>query len=146
VIPWATDQGQCAIMAAMRAVSAKRRPKSRQAMVEIDVQALEQDRFQVHVTADGSRHTYQVSVPAALAERLGAEPAEVARATLAFLLDARRRSLTVDRLPVELPRLNVRSGDEAESARRGRPAAGNLAAGHRLRTMPVLRFESAKKG
>jgi len=56
-------------------------------MAEIDVQPLDEGRFQVRVAAGGGSHTYRVSVPSALAERLGAEPAEVARATLAFLLD-----------------------------------------------------------
>lgn len=55
--------------------------------IDIDVQALDERRFEVRVTAEGRSHTYQVSVPAALAERLGAEPAAVVRATLAFLLD-----------------------------------------------------------
>jgi hypothetical protein len=44
-------------------------------------------RFEVDVEEDGHQHVYQVSVPDALADRLGAEPAAVARATLAFLLD-----------------------------------------------------------
>ena len=44
-------------------------------------------QFEVDVEVDGERHAYQVRVPEALAGRLGAEPAAVARATLAFLLD-----------------------------------------------------------
>ena len=56
-------------------------------MAEIDVQPLDPGRFQVRVEAGSGSHSYRVSVPAALAERLDAEPAEVARATLAFLLD-----------------------------------------------------------
>jgi hypothetical protein len=52
---------------------------------EIGVEALGDGRFQV--TVGHAAHTYEVGVPADLAARLGAEPAEVARATLAFLLD-----------------------------------------------------------
>jgi hypothetical protein len=57
------------------------------AMAEIDVRALDEGRFEVRVRAGGGSHTYRVGVPADLAGRLDAEPAEVARATLAFLLD-----------------------------------------------------------
>jgi hypothetical protein len=56
-------------------------------MAEIDVQAVEDGSFRVRVQAAGAEHAYSVSVPGGLAARLGAEPAEVARATLAFLLD-----------------------------------------------------------
>lgn len=56
-------------------------------MTEIDVRALDDGRFEAAVTTGGARHTYRVGVPADLAERLGAEPAELVRATLAFLLD-----------------------------------------------------------
>jgi hypothetical protein len=43
--------------------------------------------FTVRVETGGARHAYQVEVPAELVARLGAAPAEVARATLAFLLE-----------------------------------------------------------
>jgi hypothetical protein len=43
--------------------------------------------FQVEVAMEDERHAYRVSVPSDLAGRLDADPAEVARATLAFLLD-----------------------------------------------------------
>lgn len=56
-------------------------------MTEIDVLALDGDHFQVDVTTGGARHTYRLRVPADLAARLGADPAAVARATVAFLLD-----------------------------------------------------------
>lgn len=41
----------------------------------------------VLVEHEGREFRYTVEVPAELTERLGAEPAEVARATLAFLVD-----------------------------------------------------------
>jgi hypothetical protein len=58
-----------------------------EAMTEIDVHAVDEGRFRVEVEAGGARHSYDVGVPADLVARLGAEPAEVVRATLAFLLD-----------------------------------------------------------
>jgi hypothetical protein len=56
-------------------------------MTEIDVDALDEGRFRAEVEVGGARHTYEVGVQADLVARLGAEPAEVVRATLAFLLD-----------------------------------------------------------
>ena len=56
-------------------------------MAEIDVQPLASGRFRVRVVTGTGEHGYEVRVPADLAERMGAEPAEVARATFAFLLD-----------------------------------------------------------
>ena len=52
-------------------------------MREITVQPRGEREFEV----DGSHHSWQVRVPAELAARLGADPAAVARATIAFLLD-----------------------------------------------------------
>jgi hypothetical protein len=49
----------------------------------IEVEGAGGGPFTVRVGA----HVYHVEVPADLAERLGAAPAEVARATLAFLLE-----------------------------------------------------------
>ena len=43
--------------------------------------------FEVEATAGGRRHAWRVSVPGELAARHGSEPEDVARATIAFLLD-----------------------------------------------------------
>lgn len=56
-------------------------------MPEISARALGEGEFEVAATVGGSRHTWRVRVPDELAARLGADPAEVARATIAFLLD-----------------------------------------------------------
>ena len=56
-------------------------------MARIEVEGEGGGPFTVRVEAGAARHSYQVEVPADLAERLGAPAAEVARATLAFLLD-----------------------------------------------------------
>jgi Peptidase dimerisation domain len=57
------------------------------AMVEIVTQAVDGEGYQAEVTVDTRRYTYQVSVPDDLAERVGADPATIVRATVAFLLD-----------------------------------------------------------
>ena len=56
-------------------------------MAEIVTQAVDERTFEAEVTADGRHYAYRVSVPDDLAERVGAEPAAIVRATLAFLLD-----------------------------------------------------------
>lgn len=61
-------------------------------MAVIEVDGAGAGPFTVRVEAGGAGpghqvHVYQVEVPADLAERFGAAPAAVARATLAFLLD-----------------------------------------------------------
>lgn len=56
-------------------------------MHQIVTSAAGERRFRVEVTVGGERHGYTVTVPEDLPRRLGAEPAEVVRATFAFLLD-----------------------------------------------------------
>ena len=56
-------------------------------MPEITARALGGREFEVGATVDGAGHSWRVRVPRELAARLGADPAAVARATIAFLLD-----------------------------------------------------------
>jgi hypothetical protein len=56
-------------------------------MVEIVTQAIDERGYEAEVNVDGKRYTYQVTVPDDLAARVGAEPAAIVRATIAFLLD-----------------------------------------------------------
>jgi hypothetical protein len=56
-------------------------------MVEIVTQAIDGKGWQADVTVDSQRYSYQVTVPDDLAERVGADPAAIVRATIAFLLD-----------------------------------------------------------
>jgi hypothetical protein len=56
-------------------------------MAEILTQAVDERLYQVEATVDGSHYAYRVSVPEDLVERIGAEPAAIVRATIAFLLD-----------------------------------------------------------
>jgi hypothetical protein len=56
-------------------------------MPEISAQALGEREFEVAATVGGARHTWRVRVPDELAARHGADPAAVATATIAFLLD-----------------------------------------------------------
>jgi hypothetical protein len=57
------------------------------AMREIVARPAGAGAFEVEATAGGRRHAWRVSVPGELAARHGSEPEEVARATIAFLLD-----------------------------------------------------------
>jgi hypothetical protein len=56
-------------------------------MAEIVTQAVDEQLYEAEVTVDGSHYAYRVSVPDDLAERIGADPAAIVRATVAFLLD-----------------------------------------------------------
>ncbi len=56
-------------------------------MPKISTRSLGEREFQVGATVGGASHTWRVQVPKELTTRLGADPAEVARATIAFLLD-----------------------------------------------------------
>jgi hypothetical protein len=56
-------------------------------MPEISTRALGEREFEIGAAVGGASHTWRVRVPEELAARLGADPAEVARATIAFLLD-----------------------------------------------------------
>jgi hypothetical protein len=56
-------------------------------MAEIVTQAVGEELYEAEVTDQGRRHAYQVSVPDDLVERVGADPAAIVRATIAFLLD-----------------------------------------------------------
>jgi hypothetical protein len=56
-------------------------------MAEIVTQAVDEQLYEAEVTVDGDHYAYRVSVPDDLVERVGAEPAAIVRATLAFLLD-----------------------------------------------------------
>ena len=56
-------------------------------MAEIVTEAVGEQLYEARVTVDGRHYTYRVSVPDGLMERVGADPAAIVRATLAFLLD-----------------------------------------------------------
>ena len=56
-------------------------------MAEIVTQAVDGRFYEAEVTVEGRHYAYRVSVPDGLAERVGADPAAIVRATLAFLLD-----------------------------------------------------------
>jgi hypothetical protein len=56
-------------------------------MAEIVTQAVDEQLYEAEVTVDGRHYAYRVSVPGDLAARVGADPAAIVRATLAFLLD-----------------------------------------------------------
>ena len=56
-------------------------------MAEIVTKAVDGRRYQAEATVGGRRYAYHVSVPDDLVERVGAEPAAIVRATIAFLLD-----------------------------------------------------------
>ena len=56
-------------------------------MAAITVTGRSGSSYQVRVEQDGRSWQYELEVPDELAARLGTEPAVVARATLAFLLD-----------------------------------------------------------
>jgi hypothetical protein len=56
-------------------------------MPEVSARAVGEREFEVGATVGGAGHTWRVRVPEELSARVGADPAEVARATIAFLLD-----------------------------------------------------------
>jgi hypothetical protein len=56
-------------------------------MAEIVTQAVEERLYDAEVTVDGAHYAYRVSVPDGLVEQVGADPAAIVRATIAFLLD-----------------------------------------------------------
>ncbi|HZD70530.1 MAG TPA: hypothetical protein VFA45_17035 [Actinomycetes bacterium] len=56
-------------------------------MAEILTQAVDERLYQAEATVDGRHYAYRVSVPQDLVERVGADPAAIVRATIAFLLD-----------------------------------------------------------
>ncbi len=70
-------------------------------MAEIVTQAVEKQLYEAEVTVDGRHYAYRVSVPDDLIERVGADPAAIVRATIAFLLD--RRSLRTRPVSVRGP-------------------------------------------
>jgi hypothetical protein len=56
-------------------------------MAEIVTQAVDERLYEAEVTVEGRHYAYRVSVPDDLVERVGADPAAIVRATVAFLLD-----------------------------------------------------------
>jgi hypothetical protein len=56
-------------------------------MAEIVTRAVDEQLYVAEVTQNGGHYAYQVTVPDDLVERIGAEPAAIVRATIAFLLD-----------------------------------------------------------
>jgi hypothetical protein len=56
-------------------------------MAEIVTSAVDEQLYEAKVTVDGRHYAYRVSVPDGLIQRIGADPAAIVRATLAFLLD-----------------------------------------------------------
>lgn len=56
-------------------------------LAEIVTQAVGERLYEAEVTVDGEHYAYRVSVPDDLVERVGADPAAIVRATIAFLLD-----------------------------------------------------------
>ncbi|HEX6675998.1 MAG TPA: hypothetical protein VF486_13325 [Actinomycetes bacterium] len=56
-------------------------------MPEISTRSLGEREYEVGTTVEGASHAWRVRVPEELTARLGADPAEVARATIAFLLE-----------------------------------------------------------
>ena len=66
-------------------------------MAEIVTQAVEKQVYEAEVTVDGRHYAYRVSVPDDLIERVGAGPAAIVRATIAFLLDREPPTSIMDR-------------------------------------------------